>query len=178
MSNGWVRSRIPSLSTVEAEYIAAGSCYIQLLLDYGICQTHLTIYCDNTSATNISKNPIQHHFIRELIEDGILTPEFMHTDDQKADLFIKPLDLNSCTKTLVLSLWSDPLFFFFQASTLLVFYALFIYLFVFMLCFKFFFLNKKMENFEKYKNSVCLYILVLVWLGWPLKQNFLTLYLL
>ena len=123
----------------------------KLLLDYGICQKHLTIYCDNTSATNISKNPIQHsqtkrieiqhHFIRELIEDGILTPEFMHTDDQKADLFIKPLDLNSCTKTLVLSLWSGPLFFFFQASTLLVFYALFIYLFVFMLCFKFFFLK-------------------------------------
>ena len=97
-----------SLSTTEAEYIAAGSCCTQLLWmkkllhDYGICQEHLTIYCDNTSAINISKNPIQHsrtkhieirhHFIRELVEDGTLTLEFIYTDDQKADLFTKPLD--------------------------------------------------------------------------------------
>ena len=55
-----------SLSTVEAEYIAADSCCTQLLwmqkllLDYGIRQKHLTIYCDNTSAINIFKNPVQH----------------------------------------------------------------------------------------------------------------------
>lgn len=97
-----------SLSTTEAEYIAAGSCFTQLLWmqkllhDYSICQEHLTIYCDNTSAINISKNLVQHsrtkhieirhHFIRELVEDGTLTLEFIHTDDQKADLFTKPLD--------------------------------------------------------------------------------------
>ena len=51
-----------SLSTAEAEYIAAGSCCTQLLWmqkllhDYCICQEHLTIYCDNTSAINISRN--------------------------------------------------------------------------------------------------------------------------
>ena len=55
-----------SLSTVKAEYIATGSFGTQLLWmqklfhDYDICQEHLTIYCDNTSAINISKNPIQH----------------------------------------------------------------------------------------------------------------------
>ena len=74
----------------------------KLLLDYGIRQEHLTIYCNNTSAINISKNPIQHsrtkhieiwhHFIRELVEDGTFTLEFIHTDDLKADLFTKPLD--------------------------------------------------------------------------------------
>ena len=74
----------------------------KLLFDYGIHQEHLTIYCDNTSAINISNNPvqhsrtkhkeIQHHFIRELVEDGTLTLEFIHTDDPKADLFTKPLD--------------------------------------------------------------------------------------
>ena len=62
----------------------------------------MIIYCDNTSAINISKNPVQHsstkhieirhHFIRELVEDGTLTLEFIHTDDQKADLFTKLLD--------------------------------------------------------------------------------------
>ena len=97
-----------SLSTAEVEYIAAASCFTQflwmqkLLHDYGICQEHLTIYCENTSAINIYKNPIQHfrtkhieirhHFIRELIEDGTLTLEFIHTNDQEADLFTKPLD--------------------------------------------------------------------------------------
>ena len=97
-----------SLSTAKAEYIATGSYCTKLLLmqkllhDYSIFQEHLTIYCDNTSAVNISKNPIQHsrtkhieilhHFIRELVEDGILTLEFIHTNDQKADFFTKPLD--------------------------------------------------------------------------------------
>ena len=97
-----------SLSTAEVEYIVTGSCCTQLLWmqkllhDYGICQEHLTIYCDNTNAINISKNlvqhsrtkhiEIQHHFIRELVEDGTLTFEFIHTDDQKVDLFTKPRD--------------------------------------------------------------------------------------
>ena len=92
----------------DLEYIATGSCCTQLLRmqkllhDYGICQEHLTIYWDNTGAINISKNPIQHsrtkhieirhHFIKELVEDGILTLKFIHTDDQKVDLFTKPLD--------------------------------------------------------------------------------------
>ena len=55
-----------SLSTAEAGYIAVGSCCTQLLWmqkllhDYGICQEHVTVYCDNTSAINISKNPVQH----------------------------------------------------------------------------------------------------------------------
>ena len=96
------------LSTAEAKYIAIGSYYTQLLWmqkllhDYDICQEHLISYCDNTSAINLSKNPIQHsrtkhieiqhHFIRELVEDRMHTLEFIHTDDQKADLFTKPLD--------------------------------------------------------------------------------------
>ena len=96
-----------SLSTVEAKYSAAGSYCTQLLwmqkllLDYGIRQEHLTIYCDNINAANISKNSvkhfqtkhieIQHHFMRELVEDGTFTLEFIHTDDQKVDLFTKPL---------------------------------------------------------------------------------------
>ena len=61
-----------SLSTIEAEYIVVGSCCTQLLWmqkllhDYGICQEHLTIYCDNTSAINISKNPVQHSRIKHI----------------------------------------------------------------------------------------------------------------
>ena len=50
----------------EVEYIAAASCYAQLLWmkkllhDYGITQDTMCVFCDNTSAINLSKNPIQH----------------------------------------------------------------------------------------------------------------------
>ena len=53
-----------SLSTAEVEYIAAGSCCTQLLWmkkllhDYGIPQETMCVFCDNTSAINLSKNPI------------------------------------------------------------------------------------------------------------------------
>ena len=60
------------------------------------------IFCDNTSSINISKNPVQHsrtkhidirhHFIRELVDDGIISLEFISTLNQKADILTKPLD--------------------------------------------------------------------------------------
>ena len=101
-----------SLFTAEAEYITAGSCCTQLLwmkrllYDYGIPQDTMCMFCDNTSAINLSKNPVQHskskhieiryHFIRDLVEDKVVClgrdtlP--LHTDNQKADIFTKPLD--------------------------------------------------------------------------------------
>ena len=97
-----------SLSTVEAEYITAGSYCIQLiwmkklLYDYGIPQDTMCVFCDNTSAINLSKNPVQHskskhieihyHFIWDLVEDKVVCLEFIHTDNQKANIFTKPLD--------------------------------------------------------------------------------------
>ncbi|KAG9442739.1 hypothetical protein H6P81_018593 [Aristolochia fimbriata] len=97
-----------SLSTAEAEYIAAGSCCAQLLwmkqmlADYGVPSGVLTVYCDNTSAINISKNPVQHsrmkhidirhHFIRELVEGGKVILEYLSTENQLADMFTKSLD--------------------------------------------------------------------------------------
>ena len=97
-----------SLSSSEAEYIAAGSACTQLLWmkqilkDYEIEQGKMTLYCDNLSAINISKNPVQHsrtkhidirhHFIRDLVEHSIVTLEHMPTKNQLADLFTKPLD--------------------------------------------------------------------------------------
>ena len=50
-----------SLFTTEAKYIAAGNCCTQLLwmkqilADYGMVQDTLTVFCDNTSAINISR---------------------------------------------------------------------------------------------------------------------------
>ena len=54
------------LSTAKAEYIAVASCCAQLLWmkkllhDYGITQNTMCVFCDNMSAINLSKNPVQH----------------------------------------------------------------------------------------------------------------------
>jgi hypothetical protein len=64
----WIRKKQASisLSTVEAEYSAGRSYCTQLLgmkmllCDYGFSQDTMIINCDNTSAINISKNPVQH----------------------------------------------------------------------------------------------------------------------
>ena len=150
----------------------------KLLHDYGIFQEHLTIYCDNTSAINISKNLIQHswtkhieirhHFIRELVEDGTLTLEFIHTDDQKADLLPNLLianGLNSFTKTLVSSPWIDLSFssFFLMHLHLFLCIALFnMFLFVFfsvLLYFVFSYkIKKKIEKKKIQKQGVFVYI--------------------
>jgi len=50
-----------SLSTAEAEYIAAGSCCAQIcwlkqqLSDFGLKVTKVPLFCDNTSAINLTK---------------------------------------------------------------------------------------------------------------------------
>ena len=96
-----------ALSTAEVEYIAAGSCCAQILwmkqqlLDYGIHLDHIPIRCDNTSAINLSKNPvmhsrtkhieIRHHFIRDHVQKRDCVVEFVETNKQLADIFTKPL---------------------------------------------------------------------------------------
>ena len=92
-----------SLFTAEAEYIAGGSCCSQLLwmkkvlTDYGISQDTMVVYCDNSSAIDISKNPVQHsktkHIeIRDLVERNIVCLEYIPTERQNANIFTKPLD--------------------------------------------------------------------------------------
>ena len=120
------KQNLVSLSTTEVEYIAVGSCYAQLLWmkkllhDYGITQDTICVFCDNTSVINLLKNPVQHlkskhikiwyHFIRELVEK-IVCLEFINTDNQKVNIFTKPLDgpqFESLRKTISVSiiLWS------------------------------------------------------------------------
>ena len=57
--------------------------------------------CDNTSAINLSKNPIQHsrtkyidirhHFLHDHVIKGDISLSFMFTDNQIVDIFTKPL---------------------------------------------------------------------------------------
>ena len=65
-------------------------------------QTKISIKCDNTSAINLSKNPIQHsrtehieirhHFIRDHVQNEDILLEFVPTEDQLVDIFTKPLN--------------------------------------------------------------------------------------
>ena len=96
-----------ALSTTEAEYIAAGSCCAQILWmkqtlkDFDVDFECTPIKCDNTSAINLSKNPIlhsrakhidiRHHFLRDHIQRGDIMLDFVSTNFQLADIFTKPL---------------------------------------------------------------------------------------
>ena len=97
-----------SLSTAEAEYIAAGACCSQLLWmkqtlkDYGINLKKVPLLCDNESAIKISQNPVQHsrtkhieiryHFLRDHVLKEDIVISHVKTEDQLADIFTKPLD--------------------------------------------------------------------------------------
>jgi bifunctional DNase/RNase len=80
----------------------------QMLKEYNVDQDVLTLYCDNLSAINISKNPIQHsrtkhigirhHFIRDLVEENIVTLEHVAIEEQIADIFTKALDAKQFEK--------------------------------------------------------------------------------
>ena len=61
----------------------------------------IPIFCDNTSAISISKNPVMHsktkhipikfHFLREQIMSNVIKMEYVGTKDHLADIFTKPL---------------------------------------------------------------------------------------
>lgn len=65
----------------------------------------IVLWCDNQSAIHISLNLIEHqrmnhielhmHFIRQLIQDGVLILEYIPTSEQVTDIFMKPF-ASSC----------------------------------------------------------------------------------
>ena len=89
-------TKLHSSITVETEYIAVESCCAQVLWikqqlkDYGMSQIKIPIKCDNTSAINLSKNPIQHfrskhieirhHFIREHVQNKDIILNYVGTE--------------------------------------------------------------------------------------------------
>ena len=73
----------------------------QMLTD-GMVHDTLTMFCDNTSAINISKNHVQHsktkhihirhHLIRDLVESKTVYLEYIDIEKQLADIFTKTLN--------------------------------------------------------------------------------------
>jgi hypothetical protein len=103
-----------ALSTVEAEYIAAGHCCAQLLWmrqtlrDYGYKLSKVPLLCDNESAICMADNPVEHsrtkhidircHFLRDHQQRGDIEIAYVSTKEQLADIFTKPLDEKTFSK--------------------------------------------------------------------------------
>eukprot|EP00253_Pinus_taeda_P030177 PITA_30177 len=104
-----------SLSSIESEYRGAIEAskealwLHQILLEFGFQQQHpTTLWCDNQSAIQLCKDPVQHqrskqielhmHFIRKLIHNHVLEVQYCSTDDQVEDIFTKALTEAKFTK--------------------------------------------------------------------------------
>eukprot|EP00253_Pinus_taeda_P024815 PITA_24815 len=100
---------------VEAEYRGAVEAskealwLRQIVSEFGFQQQHpTTLWCDNQSAIQRCKDPVQHqcnkhielhmHFIRKLIHDHVLEVQYCSTDDQVAEIFTKALTEAKFTK--------------------------------------------------------------------------------
>ena len=70
-------------------------------LQKGMKEDQVIIYCDNTSAINISRNPvmntktkhiaIKYHYLRELVQEKEVKLEYVNTKEQIIDIFTKIL---------------------------------------------------------------------------------------
>ena len=101
-----------SRSSTEAEYKSVANAIAEiiwvesLLHELGIKQLRIScLWCDNLGATYLSANPVFHgrtkhieidfHFVRERVAQRKLDIRFVHSKDQIADGFTKPLPTRS-----------------------------------------------------------------------------------
>lgn len=105
---------IVTLSTTEAEFVAAAACACQavwmrrILEKLSHSQTSTIVLCDNSSTIKLSKNPVMHgrskhidvrfHFLRDLTREGVVKLIHCGTQDQVAYLMTKPLKLDAFLK--------------------------------------------------------------------------------
>ena len=104
------KQSVVALSTIEAEYIAVALCACQcvwlkrVLEKLGVEEkTGTVIMFDNNSTIQLSKNPVFHgkskhidvrfHFLRDLVNDGVVEMSYCNSQDQIADIMTKPLKL-------------------------------------------------------------------------------------
>ena len=94
-------------SSMDAEYMALSDCSRQviwvrtLLTELGFDFESIPICCDNQGAIFVSTNPvterrskhidIRYHYIRDIVEQGLVQVYFIPGEDNPADLFTKNL---------------------------------------------------------------------------------------
>ncbi|GKC69412.1 copia protein [Tanacetum coccineum] len=110
------KQKSTAILTTKVEYIAMSRCCAHILwirsqlTDYGFSFNKIPLYYDNRSAIALCCNnvqhsrskhiDIQHHFIRERVEKGVVELYFMTTDYQLVDIFTT-IDGSSPTPRLV-----------------------------------------------------------------------------
>ncbi|KAE8680841.1 pentatricopeptide repeat-containing protein [Hibiscus syriacus] len=98
---------VVALSTTEAEYMAAAEAAKEalwltgLVKELGVQQGGVQLLCDNQSAIHLAKNQVyrartkhidvRFHKIRELVASGEVLFQKVHTDENAADMFTKPV---------------------------------------------------------------------------------------
>eukprot|EP00253_Pinus_taeda_P009603 PITA_09603 len=98
---------IVALSTTEAEYIAASHACKEVIWlkglsgEFGRLQDNIKLFCDSQSAIHLAKNPayhskskhipIKYHFVRQVITERRVSLEKVHTKENCADMFTKPV---------------------------------------------------------------------------------------
>ena len=109
------RQPIVTLSTTEAEFVAATACACQVMWlrrvfeHIGLAQEEGTVInCDNMSTIKLSRNPIMHnrskhidvryYFLRDLVSDGTIELKYCNTQVQVADIMTKPLKVEQFEK--------------------------------------------------------------------------------
>ncbi|GMH14052.1 hypothetical protein Nepgr_015893 [Nepenthes gracilis] len=96
-----------ALSTTEAEYIAITEACKEMLWmkkfvqELGLQQEKYTVFCDSQSAIHLCKNSsfhsrskhidVRYHWIRDVLEDGLLSLEKISTEDNGTDMMTKIL---------------------------------------------------------------------------------------
>ncbi|GJY47612.1 retrovirus-related pol polyprotein from transposon TNT 1-94 [Tanacetum coccineum] len=117
----WASKKQPivTLSSCEAEYVAATSCVCHaiwlrsMLKELHMEQEDATeIYVDNKSAIDLAKNPVYHdrskhintryHFIRECIARKDVRVIHTSSEDQVADIFTKPLNEREFSRQIMM----------------------------------------------------------------------------
>ncbi|PRQ19620.1 putative RNA-directed DNA polymerase [Rosa chinensis] len=111
--------KVVARSSAEAEYrgMARGVCEMlwlrHLLRDLGFKQKKaMPLFCDNKAAVEIAHNPVQHdrtkhvevdkHFIKEKLDQQIISFPFVPTEVQLADILTKVSDIQ-CVQQLLVS---------------------------------------------------------------------------
>lgn len=108
----WSSKKQPmvTLSTTEAEYVAAASCACQWLWMRQILENihgnqgnSIKVMCNNSSTIKLAKNPVFHdrsthidvryRFLRDLTRDEVIDLKYCGTREQLADIMTKPLKL-------------------------------------------------------------------------------------
>jgi hypothetical protein len=100
------KQEIIMLLTAEAEYVAATyaakeAIWLQRLMSKLFPMPPTTLYCDNQAAIKLANDNNYHactkhidicyHFIRQTVDDDIITLIYCSTDDMVADFLTKPL---------------------------------------------------------------------------------------